>query len=191
LNYPSGIGGLHYESFADVDCDGDLDLYYLGRAGGQNFLYFFENTGTSTSPDFSLGYTLAKANGTHGSFVDIGGDGDLDLIVGGSEGIFYYENPLDTCTIVSSKDLYLDAKLNLYPNPASNFLTFELESHENLGQVGVEISNMLGQKITCLSVQSFNNTLQETISLKGLPSGFYLLKVSSNDKFLTHKFVKQ
>ncbi len=266
LTYPQSIISLHVEAFADVDCDGDLDMYYQGRSGGQNFYYFFENTGSPTLPDFSSMYTPTPVLGVMGSFVDIGGDGDLDLItfkVQGGQGVWFYENqsypevvdfdttsngstytftnnssdrpiryhwdfgdgdtsvvenPEHTYTqsglynvcltagggmhcqntacktidvVVSTKELYLDAKLKLYPNPAGDFLTFELESHENLDRIEIEIFNLVGQKTKSLSVNSFNNTLQKTISLKDMYSGLYMLKVNSRDKFLVHKFVKQ
>ena len=44
------------------------------------FTFFFENTGNPSSPDFSSPGVQTEINGTGGSFIDIGGDGDLDLL---------------------------------------------------------------------------------------------------------------
>ena len=186
LSFPPGFN-LHFVTFGDVDCDDDLDMYFIGRTSQTHF-FFFENIGTAASPDFSGGYQNAKAHGANGGLIDIHGDGDLDMITNlDGHGVWYYENPIVT---VSTNELQLDATLELNPNPASDLLNFELESYENLDQLDLEIFNMVGQKMTALSFQSFNNSLQKTISLEGLPSGIYILKVNSKGKFLIRKFLK-
>ncbi len=255
---------IHWEIFEDLDCDGDLDMYFTGPTSNR---YYYENIGNPEQPDFSAP-GLPSQSAIYpfippaGSFLDIGSDGDMDLITGtDSPDIWFFENLTSTnfsysfsgdeltytfttdfsnnatswlwdfgdgntsdeenpvytfpdygeyevcltaegglncqntsCQLIdivlSVKDLQLDATLKLYPNPAFDFLTFELVSEENLDQVKIAIFNMVGQKITSLSMQATNNTFQERISLKGLPSGFYLLKASAKDKFLAHKFVK-
>ena len=83
-------------ALADVDGDGDLDLV-LGVA---NSIKYFKNTGTATNPVYvaqtggatpfvSFG-VINRAAPTLG---DIDGDGDLDLVVGQSDGTLrYYKN---------------------------------------------------------------------------------------------------
>ena len=77
---------------ADIDDDGDLDLFVSNEAdsannsSGNGKVYFYENTGTATAPDFMLkntdfldadiGFSPAPA------FVDIDDDGDLDVFAG-------------------------------------------------------------------------------------------------------------
>ena len=84
--------------FADLDADGDLDLVMAIR---DRTIDYYENTGTTSGPDFTersgadnplggvvIGYANAPA------FADLDGDDDLDLIVGNGDngGILYYEN---------------------------------------------------------------------------------------------------
>ncbi len=74
-------------AFADIDGDGDQDMF-VGNLLGE--LTFFRNTGTPTSPSFTLvdsfyvrvtnGYYLAPV------FVDIDSDGDTDLFTGMFDG---------------------------------------------------------------------------------------------------------
>ena len=84
-------------ALADLDNDGDLDLVVGNNTG---LLYYFENTGTPANPGFTE--RAGTDNPLDGvsvwsysapTFVDLDGDGDIDLIVGNGDGnIAYFEN---------------------------------------------------------------------------------------------------
>jgi len=104
----SGFVSGALPEFADVDADGDLDLFYGGADGN---LRFYENTGTATAgvwraPDDFGGSDSLLVNpfglvntGIANSAIELGDvdlDGDLDAIVtgfaGGAATLVYYEN---------------------------------------------------------------------------------------------------
>jgi hypothetical protein len=92
---PSGIPSLLFSQprLADLDADGDLDLI-LGSS--ESPLLYYQNTGTPTAPAFSEGPDIfapvSELDAELGVCIDLDGDSDLDLVVGGYHGLKLFEN---------------------------------------------------------------------------------------------------
>ncbi|MCB9286324.1 MAG: T9SS type A sorting domain-containing protein [Lewinellaceae bacterium] len=211
-SYPFGIPQLQSPQmdpfeFIDIDGDGDPDIF-LHYQGLETPLAFLENTGTPNSPDFNKPPVAWWANDPPpppgfdsyalGDWIDIGGDGDMDYIGGSVPGFFFWENVSNNAMacrgylpeITSFRDAHLDASLTLYPNPAQDMLAFDLQSYDPIGEINIEIFNVLAQRVRNLHRPGFANALQETISLESLADGIYTIRLSSGGKFIVQQFVK-
>ncbi len=117
----SGGGGLANPAFADIDGDGDQDLF-VGTADGT--ILFYRNTGTRTSPSFVRGannpFGLQPAVGAAAPhFADVGNDGDFDVVIGAADGTTrFFENigtPTDPRFVESSLIRLPDVGTNATP----------------------------------------------------------------------------
>jgi len=89
------VGNHVRPTLADVDGDGDIDAV-VGEF--DRTLNYFKNEGTTSTPQYVNRTGTAPFNGISVDFysdpvlADIDGDGDLDMMLGDSSGIEYYEN---------------------------------------------------------------------------------------------------
>jgi len=135
----NGIGYQNANSYArpilaDIDNDGDLDLIYSDAK--HNKVFFYQNTGTPSTPLFQnvtgtdadpfrdVNFYISDILQPYLSiaFIDVNSDGDLDIVSSDYSGHFYYYRNSGTPEVPkfenASKDLvnYMDVKS--YGTPA-------------------------------------------------------------------------
>lgn len=90
--YTFDVGNNSHSAFVDIDSDGDNDLFIGSLNNPLGTIWYFENTGNSSQPQFQLitkqfsGITNDLS--TTPAFGDLDDDNDFDLIVGRFDGTF-------------------------------------------------------------------------------------------------------
>ncbi len=97
----------------------------------------------------------------------------------------YFETVSNLSTSVS--DLGIDAGINIFPNPAFNYLNIDFEQKGNVHSV--EILDQLGRKILSQEVNSTTDNIKLNFS-NSIPSGqYFLLIMRDKDIPSIHKFI--
>ena len=107
----------------------------------------------------------------------------LNLI--GLEGAFFVVANDETCSrkspefefrVTSSEEDLFDSEYNLYPNPASEALTIEVQSAYT-GTVEINMLDLSGRRIYSKSFDKNGFQLKQSIDTNDLPNGLYLVRI--------------
>ncbi len=99
---------------------------------------------------------------------------------GGTFGVsLYFDKQSSTLSTID----FNMSDIQVYPNPTRNIL--HVNANQNIDQI--EVYNYMGQLIKILHP----NTVNTEVSMSEFATGFYLVKISSQEKSITHKIVKK
>jgi hypothetical protein len=187
------IGGevsYNTPAIADIDRDGDLDLF-VGNIDGR--ISLLRNTGIATEPNFTFEtgklFDIDVRGTSSPTFADIDNDGDSDLFVGDQVGgLYFYRNVSPTS--VSSSALEGSPETFIlnqnYPNPFNPETTIRFELPKS-SHVVIKIFNTVGQEIRTL-VDRLYEAGNHTIGWDGkdnhgtvVANGVYLYKLQAPD----------
>jgi hypothetical protein len=92
---------------------------------------------------------------------------------------------------VTSEEFFVEkiaqVVMNIYPNPTTEVVTLEITNMEKLQTGFFKLYSLNGQLLQEFSVYDATTA----ISLAGLPSGAYILKVQINNRTVDWKIIKQ
>jgi hypothetical protein len=97
-------------------------------------------------------------------------------------GTLFVDNVYFTTAALSNQSFDM-AKISMYPNPTSNMLTITSANKMD----AISVYSVVGQEVMNVKVNADNTVL----NVSGLQDGIYLVKVISEGKVSTSKFIKQ
>ena len=84
------------------------------------------------------------------------------------------EIPSINCAMLSTPEIDLSSQIKIYPNPSNGI--FKIEKSNSIGNMEIEVYDIYGKVILS---QEMNNNLN-TIDLKTVSKGIYMVKITSN-----------
>lgn len=177
----TGSHGKNSAHFTDLDGDNIYELIFVEQEDGETpraFIYKVVSEGVSeiTTPTIEFGLEGSIA------VLDYDSDGDLDLYITGNDRngeakSAIYRNQKIT---LSSKEVSLEEKVILYPNPVSQ--SFAIKGIENPLQISIlDVSGKL--------VKTFVTQSQYDVS--SLPKGHYNVVIKGKKGSKTLKMIKK
>ncbi len=126
-----------------------------------------EATGAGGTASYSVGQIVyTTATGTNGSV---------------AQGV---QQPYEISTTVGINETTINLELNVYPNPATNYLTLKVEKLESLTFQLIDLQGKVieNKKVTAIT---------STINMEELPKAIYFLNVTKNNQLIkTFKVIK-
>lgn len=155
-------------------------IYVNGILSASNNLTTFSSILLNGNATLSIGAQHATFRNFYGAIDDIRMYGKA--INANDVNALYLNSP--TCPNITGKESVSNmSSFALYPNPSNNNVTFEL-GYENAAQV--EFYSLDGKVVISTNVSN-----AETVNIENLNTGIYLVKIKSDSKSETIKFVKQ
>ncbi|HEX8517571.1 MAG TPA: SBBP repeat-containing protein [Bacteroidia bacterium] len=92
-------------------------------------------------------------------------------------------------TNVGLSEMDLAGILNVYPNPVSDKLTFELANVK--GDIKISLMNVSGQLIFSEAADQSAGTYRKSVDLSGYPAGIYYLQIITQENVITKKIIRE
>ena len=90
-----------------------------------------------------------------------------------------------SCNTTNIEPSFVGNAITIYPNPANEEL---LVISEQCSVIGIEISNLLGEKIYTSPLSGYRSPI--AINIKDIPRGVYIVKVRTYRGIIVDKFIK-
>lgn len=138
-------------------------------------------SGTFESMDDHILTDLKTGRKSHPAFADINGDSLLEMVVGNQSGglRFYHTNMRQNINVSSHDFVKEDLKISLFPNPATDHVTFSCKGEPLKEDMHIVIYNSLGEKVQQLEFDT--RKVNEFVSISNLTPGVYIVDYQVNE----------
>lgn len=159
---PASFGNLYDFEFADIDNDGDLDLFGIG-----DHLFFLRNNGSNQVEEENILVSQSQFGGGRDLQVtDIDNDNDLDIIVGGDFGVYWAKN----------ENLTFTRELITADNTTNrNAFGVALADMDNDGDNDVIYTSLTGNKVAWLE-----NMIDQVLSTEDITDTNFNINIYPN-----------
>jgi len=165
----------------------DAGQYKMLSGATNGFIYQFGNIDGNLTGTFTKDSTYLNIWEGVSSSVTLGdnnNDGNLDLLIGNySGGVAYYKGDFTTSKIDILETL---TDINIYPNPANNYINIDLGVNQ-LNNASIEIIDLLGKTIYSQNV----NTNSVILNIQDYSQGIYLVKFNNSIGTKIQKVIKK
>lgn len=173
--------------FMAEDSTGNYMLY-VGSEQGK--LYLFNNIETNLNGDFNLVDSLYLSGvNVNVSGVDINDDNKTELVFGelaGGIGLLKSGVPGDLGIFNLKAN---NVSISVYPNPAQDFIFFQVDKDDEMKNIQLQIINMMGEVVKQVTLP--NVTESNYINIDKLTTGLYFLTIRYGNQIGSKKFLKQ
>lgn len=174
--------------YADVDLDGDLDIFALDQF--YNDIFWLENTGGGFFSTHLIYDNYVSPSDVR--TVDMDQDGDFDFVASNEylRSIFWYENDL----ISSATDRISPTPPEVilccnYPNPFNAETTIELTLPHGITSVDLFYYNTLGRLVKRETLPVPSTQLHHRFRANDLSTGIYFLRIETSNYSATRKLI--
>jgi len=161
--------------------NGDVNIANSSTGVNLTYLWNFGDGNTSTLQNPSHTYTTAGPFYLCLTIDD--GNGCVDMYCDsiGKNGVIFNKSGGFTINVITTgiDNINLNSEINIFPNPTSSQLTIDTE--QNISEV--KIIDITGKMIMI--------TKENTINVANLSDGIYFIQLTTDNRTITKKFVKQ
>ena len=181
------VGRYSAPHLADVDDDGDLDLF-VGTEDAD--ILFYRNVGTAAAPSFEaqpFDVGTLRFN-TSPTAADLDGDGDLDLVTGDlAGGLLYLGNRRFTTSDAAPPAAPGGQRVETFPNPFGEGTTLRVgASREPMTLALFDAAGRELRRWPLPPLPSAQSVVWDGTTAAGapVPSGLYLARLTAGDRLL-------
>jgi PKD repeat protein len=173
---------------------------YVLNAGGGSFTASGKGSPTVTFAALDQAattYTWSFGDGSTSTQMDpahtyaSSGTYTVELVVSNGTCSDTISRAINTAVLAGIDELTTFSSLSVYPNPATNAVSLNVNSSKAYSDCQLSINNMLGQNVYAKSIDLASGSNTVNMDITNLTAGVYFISLQNGKDVVTTKFVKE